>query len=505
MKLNGMRKACANAVTISAFALLGGCVGSRVAWVEKESVAEGETGGNYALVSADAERLPFNAKKVSEDLAKRGKCEEGVALPVRVSVDDQGKREASGVGASINNVFSVCTLGIWPYVKSYERTVDLKVASPTDEKERQIVFGEREWSSFILPVAALPCPGWGDWRGRQSDTDQAFRAEYEGKAVADLLTKDFYAESSRKYCTALSQISKSIEDSPQVDMNEDMRPIFLVDPKDVHVRCKGEGTDIDVEGVMDLMEDCLKDTDLCRVLTKKSVERSLKEQALFAALTGEGEEVAQIAAPAYRVELSIERYKFKNETKQVSRTKKHTFKKKSVWNSSVTTVAADVQIVIKVVDLKTGMLYLSENLQGECSDGSTATTFSGRKGGRSNGGKMLGANEKYMHAAVGQIMEKFANRVKEMQKFIVISCTKDGVLTIDGTDRVFKVGERVALFKLGDAKASRRTGRATRSETCVANAVVVNASPSGTVLRIETILDDNITGDVIVRKCRVKK
>lgn len=82
-----------------------------------------------------------------------------------------------------------------------------------------------------------------------------------------------------------------------------MRPIFLVDPKDVHVRCKGEGVAINVEGVMDLMEDCLKDTDLCRVLTKKSVERSLKEQALFAALTGEGNEIAQIAAPAYRVEL----------------------------------------------------------------------------------------------------------------------------------------------------------------------------------------------------------
>ena len=76
-----------------------------------------------------------------------------------------------------------------------------------------------------------------------------------------------------------------------------MRPIFLVDPKDVHVRCKGEGVAINVEGGMDLMEDCLKDTDLCRVLTKKSVERSLKEQALFAALTGEGNEIAQIAAP----------------------------------------------------------------------------------------------------------------------------------------------------------------------------------------------------------------
>ena len=364
MKLNVMRKVCVNAVTISAFALLGGCVGSRIAWVEKESLAEGATGGNYLLVSADVERLPFNAKKVSEDLAKRGKCEEEVVLPVRVSVEDYGKRESNGVGSFINNVFSVCTLGIWPYVKSYERTVDLKVASPTDEKGQQIVFGEREWSSFILPIAALPCPGWGDWRGRQSDTDQAFRADYEGKAVADLLTKDFYAESSKKYCTALAQISKSIEDSPQVDVNEDMRPIFLVDSKDVHVRCKGEGVAINIEGVMDLMEDCLKDTDLCRVLTKKSVERSLKEQALFAALTGEGNEIAQIAAPAYRVELSIERYKFKDETKQVSRTKKHTFKEESVWNSSVRTIAADVQIVIKVVDLKTGLLYLSENLHG---------------------------------------------------------------------------------------------------------------------------------------------
>lgn len=501
MKLKNIEKICASAVMIFAFALLAGCVGSKVVWVQKESVAEGEVGGNYVFVSADARVLPFNAKKVSEELAKSVKDTGEVALPIRVSVEDHGKRDDNGVLASINNVFSICTLGIWPYVQSYEQTVDFKVTSPTDEKEQKIVFGGREWNSFILPIAVFPCPGWGDWRGRSSDdTDRDFCKDYEAKAVADLLSKDFYAESSKKYNTALCQISKSVENSPRTDLNEDMRPIFLVDPKDVHVRCEGEGAVINVEGIMDLMEDCLKDTDLCRVVTKKSVERSLKEQALFAALTGEGDGVAQIAAPAYRVELSIERYKFKDETKLVSQTRKHTFKKKSVWNAAVQTVAADVQIVIKVVDLKTGLLCLSENLHGECSDKKIAQTFSSRKGEESDGGKMLSTSEKYLHAAIGQIMEKFANSVKKMQKFSIVSCTKDGVLTIDGTDRVFSVGEHVSLLKLGDARVSQRTGRTTQSETCVAKAVVINTSSSGTDLRIETILDPNITGDVIVRK-----
>ena len=476
---------------------LSGCIGTKVVWVERESVPEGEPGGNYMFVSTD---------EVSKGLAKTNEDFGGVRLPVRVSTNGHEKRDANGAVASVNNLFSICTLGIWPYVKSYEQEVDLKVTSPTGEKEQQIVIGGREWSSFLLPIAAIPCPGWGDWRGLVSDNaDWDFRRDCEGKAVANLLTKDFYAEASRKYSAALSQIAKSVEDGQRGDVNEDMRPIFLVDPKDVHVRCKGDGADINVEGVLDIMEDCLKDTDLCRVLTKKSVERSLKEQALFATLSGKTEDLSQIAAPAYRVELSIERYKFKVEFKEYQKVRKHTFKKASVSKSTDTIVAADVQIVIKVVDLKTGLLCLSENLHGECSDVSTAASFSGRKGESSSDGKMLSSSEKYLNAAVGKIMDEFANRVKEMQKFSVVSCSEDGVVTIDATDRVFNVGEQVSLFKLGDAKVSQRTGRTTRSETCVAKAVVVNASSSGTDLRIETIIDDNITGEVIVRKARDQK
>lgn len=352
-----------------------------------------------------------------------------------------------------------------------------------------------------MPIAALPCPGWGDWRGSASSIDaDGFYSRCEEEAIADLLTKDFYEKSSSKYQQVLGRIAISVKNRPNVSVDEDIRPVFLIDPKDVHVRCKGENVDIDVEGVVDLMEDSLKNTDLCRVLTKRSIERSLREQALFNMLSsGNEEEVTKFVAPAYRVEIAIERYKFTQETKQDKEKKKHTFKKATVRVFDKTEVAADVQIVIKVIDLKSGHLYFSENLQGECRDQSVGSSFEGRKGENKKGGKMLNTPQRYMQTAVGKVMSEFVDRVKGMQKFSVISCTEDGMLTIDGTDRVFRVGDRVSLFKLGEATISQRTGRTTRSETPIAEAVVENASSSGTILRIQTILDSNISGEVIAR------
>lgn len=486
-------------------AVLVGCMGSQVTWIEKASSQSGETGGNYHFLEMSNGGLKnqVDLKKVVGSLTKHSKNCAAMELPVRVSIEEKERREANGVVASVNNLFSVCTLGIWPYVESFEYPVSLKVSSPTDESETSVVFGSRKWSSFLLPIAALPCPGWGDWRGSASSIDaDGFYSRCEEEAIADLLTKDFYERSSSKYQQVLDRIAISVKKRPNVSVDEDIRPVFLIDPKDVHVRCRGENVDIDVEGVVDLMEDSLKNTDLCRVLTKRSIERSLREQALFNMLSSGSEELTKFVAPAYRVEIAIERYKFSQETKQEMEKRKHTFKKASVRVKNKTEVVADVQIVIKVIDLKSGHLYFSENLQGECRDESVASSFISRKGGKTKGGKMLNTERRYMQTAVGKVMSEFANRVKGMQKFSVISCSRDGMLTIDGTDRVFKAGDRVSLFKLGEVTISQRTGRTTYSETPIAEAVVENASSSGTILRIQTILDSNISGEIIARRKR---
>ena len=103
-----------------------------------------------------------------------------------------------------NNFFSVCTLGIWPYVKTEQSQCHVTVVSPHGKASVSYTVGSRTWSSFILPIAALPCPGWGDWRSSPYVSEgNAGYAEFTSAtrcaAAATLLTEDFYNAEMQKY------------------------------------------------------------------------------------------------------------------------------------------------------------------------------------------------------------------------------------------------------------------------------------------------------------------
>ena len=501
------------AVLACAFlAFVTGCIGSKVAWVEKGSSAPGEKGGCYNLISGDsgtAARIGGSFKAIEDDLVRKGTGMK-VKLPVHVYVEEKDAKDTSGAGSVINNFFSVCTLGIWPYVKSAERAVDVKVMSPTDSASQQLVFGEREWSSFILPIAALPCPGNGDWRsavdfrsiGHNNRGSQDWfgnsRREHEKIAVADLLTRDFYQSSTKKFSAILKQISEGTQIGAG---NGGGLPIFLLDSRDVHFRCNGEGIElIDADGVVDLMGDCLKDSGVCDVRTKKAVVRSVQEQAVFATMSTEGGGVADVESPDYRVEVSVERYRFKKGQKQSVIKRKHTFKKDSVIHATATKVVADVQMVINVIDFKNGKTIFSENMTGECKDVSVGGVSINRKGSKAVDGKVLSTEEKYMHSAVASIMSRFAAKLKYMQKFHVIGCLESGDLEIDASDHIFRPGERAVMIRLGEEKTSRRTGLQTRAEHEVAKVVIINSTSSSSIARIEEVMDSDFAGELIIRK-----
>ncbi len=189
--------------------ILTGCMNSKVGWVEEGDVHQGKVGGLYSIAGG-TEGVDINQMKISYGL-KTGDPDTGNVpakdspLPVLIMARSHAQSNVTGALGMINNFFSVCTLGIWPYVKTESCECDLEVRTPQGKVSRSYVLEVRNWSSFILPIAVLPCPGIGDWRsspyvGLNGDAETAeFKRTIAMRALSGVLTEDFYGREMVKY------------------------------------------------------------------------------------------------------------------------------------------------------------------------------------------------------------------------------------------------------------------------------------------------------------------
>ena len=189
--------------------MLTGCMNSKVGWIEEGDVPKGKIGGCYSIAKG-TEGIDINQMKISYGL-KTGDTDTSEVpakdspLPVLITAKSQGDTDVTGVFGMVNNFFSVCTLGIWPYVKTERCVCELEVKTPKGKVSHSYVLEMRNWSSFILPIAALPCPGIGDWRsspymGLSSTEETAeFKRSMAMNISSDILTEDFYNQEMTKY------------------------------------------------------------------------------------------------------------------------------------------------------------------------------------------------------------------------------------------------------------------------------------------------------------------
>lgn len=209
-------------VRTACFLLMGlglcGCFSNRVAWVDDSPALKGSTGGLYAIgaipggsiTSAEIARTQGGLNVKTGPVDKGEVPAKDSALPVAIGCQEGNPKNVTGGIAMGNNFLSVCTLGVWPYVQSMESECKVTVTSPQGTASASYTVGYRTWSSFILPIAVLPCPGWGDWRSSayMKEQESGF-SEFTGATrcavAATLLTEDFYRTEMSKYVDFLQK------------------------------------------------------------------------------------------------------------------------------------------------------------------------------------------------------------------------------------------------------------------------------------------------------------
>lgn len=515
------------------FVLASGCINSRLAWDASEEVDSPAIGGVYKVVSsskAGLESRVFDSmKKLSQSKTVEFVSDSADnALPVALAVSRGASRETVGAIGSVNNILSVCTLGVWPYVKSSDQpySVSLVVPFPRENgaiepapiAQREIVIGERNWASFLIPFAAIPCPGWGDWRkGCSTDSGDAAYVEYCNKVLAkdalELMTKDVYQSGLRKFSeknsamlkrrqAAIDAVKSSVEAKQRsaVTSDVDLRPIALIDEKYFNVAFGKEsvsGKRSVKDTVMENMGDALGTLGVFRVLSKRTIANNLKERDLFTKLTGEdsASAVGNLGMPGYVVEASVLQY----ETKINTTTKKDYHKHKKESNRRIyEEKTAHVKIAIKIADLESQDIVFSKVYEKSDNSGTKKIGTASVSYGNENG-KSFDSDAAMLIPLVRQIAEAAAADMIKSQVFHVIACTSEGELTVDLASSLIKEGDKLDIFSRGKNVVSARSGMNKREEVKMGSLRVVEAQPSYCKARFEIIekIPNNL--DVIVR------
>lgn len=511
-------------VLVAAFSLCLGCVQSKVAWMEGDAGSESEFYGNYTVkmqrsaISAKDPSVIAKDRLVIREIEKCNQRSSEEPLDVCVGLKCISTTEANGGIAYLNNALSVCTLGIWPYVRAKRFEYEVSVTSKYGRYAETITEGVRSWSSFILPIAALPCPGWGELRSFSEGCDDSLAKGTDSLidrsivgAFRSIMTKERYETllearrtDRRIHREAIGKLRKKIEDVDAKSDGVDRRPIVYLDENSVQNNTESQ---VNEKSIIDRVENALMMSGM-RVETDHSIIESVRNSELFSVVKGEKTDLVAVERPAFRADVSILQCKCvaKNEERTWKKHKKHTFKEtdRRDYTEKIESKSAIVELNLRLVNIKTGETVLSKNVLGKDSAEHSLLTeeYSGRKGNQKSNlesGGDLRSDEYYIEKATDEAMRQFATSMFDVLPFHITSCTTAGVVTIDAPGWLIKKGMLLDVLNLGNPM-SGKNGKVSRSETKVATIEVTSVEGDRCTGEFTSILDAECNWDVVVRR-----
>ncbi len=282
----------------------------------------------------------------------------------------------------------------------------------------------------------------------------------------------------------------------------DRRPVLLIHSKDMHDRTEKVGENL--KGISDLVEGALAELGIYRIITDNAVGRSLQDDEMFRFLNGDnGAGEMKMTVPGYRLEMDVVEYSSQiHEGSSASTVPMGRKMKFAVTKTKTVSRKASVRIQFKIIDIKTQETVFSETVHDSDQAKSTSTAVATMRGSASNHGKLLDSADVLLSQTVNKVIAEFIERVKDFQSYHVLSCSDEGVLTLDASIGVVKPGDIMRVMNLGKETVSRKTGKSIRPERQVATIKIVAANEESAAAEFVTIDDPDCDWHVVVRRIR---
>lgn len=264
------------------------------------------------------------------------------------------------------------------------------------------------------------------------------------------------------FATALLCSSFAFADDDDVEEGPDTRPYVCIDPKAIENKTDNKTANFD--GLIDRLENALVECGVYRVLNKKTAAEGVSDDDWFKVVAADDGKESKMETPAMKVTMTIMTYGVASASGT------------DPYGQSRVMQQATVELILKVVDMRTKETLKSKNVSGTAKGSATAN-----------------ANlvEQVLQAANKKVVDDIVDTLIKLTPFNVLD-VEDGEVVVDVPPSRVKSGSQLTVFKKGKKIRNPRTGRWTAKETRVATIGVVTIGEDSLTCKL---LDGKITPD----------
>ena len=242
----------------------------------------------------------------------------------------------------------------------------------------------------------------------------------------------------------------------------DMRPMAYIDAKSI--QNKTDDSKANFSGLCDRLNHALIETGVYRVLTEEDIARITDANGFFLVVTDD-KKGTEIKAPAFRLTMTVMTY---GDTKAEGHNRLN--------GDGKLLREARIELILKVVDMRTAETVKSKNLQ------SLAKGELNAAGDNEQAQSNL--KEQLLQAATKDVCNKIVNELIMLTPFGVMTI-EDGKVLVDVPSGLAKVYKMFEVKKCGKRVKNKRTGKWTYPEKKVAT------------LKVEDVTEDAVSCTIV--------
>lgn len=231
----------------------------------------------------------------------------------------------------------------------------------------------------------------------------------------------------------------------------DMRPLVFIDEK--AIENKTDVSNANFGGLIDRLNNALTESGIYRVLTPKDIGAGLVDDQLFKSLATDGGKESTMKTPALKIAMTIMQYGYA------------TASSKDLYGRSTATRQAKIELILRVVDMRSRETVKSKNIARSATGNATA---------QSN------LDEQVLQTASKAVVDDIVNTLVALTPFSVLD-VENGEVSVDVPSNRVKPGSQLIVYKKGRKVRNKRTGKVTAKESQVA------------VIGVQTLSEDSVT------------
>ena len=242
----------------------------------------------------------------------------------------------------------------------------------------------------------------------------------------------------------------SDDDEEETD-GPDTRPVVFVDVK--AIENKTDNPNANFNGLIDRLDNGLTECGIYRVLNAKSISAGTADDDIFKVVGDDGGKESKIETPALKIYMTIMQYGFAKAAGT------------DMYGKSSATQQAKIELILKVVDMRTKETLKSKNI---------ARSATGTAMAEAN------LTEQVLQEANKQVVNDIIAELVKITPFNVLD-VENGEVVVDIPSNRVKPGQQLVVYKKGKKLKNKRTGKVTAKESQVATIGVV------------TLFEDSVT------------